>query len=116
MRQAGCAERAGSAPSVEDLDGHCQNSTLANYKRPRAYVFVDAVARNAAGKILRLASRGLPRVGRSTRGDLHLQIVVEVPEQLTDAQRDTLSEWAASLPPASRPRRADFDRALQERQ
>ena len=68
------------------------------------------------GKILRLASRGLPRVGRSTRGDLHLQIVVEVPAKLTDAQRDLLSEWAASLNSTTHPRRADFERALEDRQ
>jgi acyl-CoA synthetase (AMP-forming)/AMP-acid ligase II len=48
-----CIAAAGPVPSAADLDRHCRGSTLANYKRPRAYVFVDAVARNAAGKILR---------------------------------------------------------------
>ena len=68
------------------------------------------------GKILRLANRGLPRVGRSTRGDLHLQIVVEVPENLTEDQRSALTEWAATLASTTHPRRAEFERALQERQ
>jgi len=48
-----CIAPADPVPSAEDLDGHCRASALANYKRPREYVFVDAVSRNAAGKILR---------------------------------------------------------------
>ena len=35
------------------LDQWCKNSTLANYKRPRDYIFVDVLPRNAANKILR---------------------------------------------------------------
>ena len=35
------------------LDAWCQNSTLANYKRPREYHFLDALPRNAANKVLR---------------------------------------------------------------
>lgn len=35
------------------LDAWCQNSALANYKRPRDYVFLDALPRNAANKVLR---------------------------------------------------------------
>ncbi|MBT6285359.1 MAG: hypothetical protein HOI96_09290, partial [Rhodospirillaceae bacterium] len=31
----------------------CQDSTLANYKRPRDYVFLDVLPRNAANKVLR---------------------------------------------------------------
>jgi molecular chaperone DnaJ len=68
------------------------------------------------GKILRLAHRGLPRVGRSTRGDLHLQIVVEVPGNLTEDQRSALTDWAESLTSTTHPLRAEFERALQERQ
>ena len=48
-----CIVPAGDTPTVEEIDHHCRASALANYKRPREYVFVDAVARNAAGKILR---------------------------------------------------------------
>lgn len=68
-----------------------------------------------SGKILRLAGRGLPKVGRKSRGDLHLQIVLEVPEGLTEAQQAELARWAESLPPTAHPRRATFDRAVEAR-
>ncbi len=35
------------------LDAHCRESTLPNYKRPREYVFVQAVPKSPVGKILR---------------------------------------------------------------
>lgn len=35
------------------LDQFCRNSTLANYKRPRRYVFVKEIPRNASNKTLR---------------------------------------------------------------
>lgn len=35
------------------LDTWCRDSTLANYKRPREYAFLDALPRNAANKVLR---------------------------------------------------------------
>jgi len=48
-----CIVPAGDAPEIEEIDNHCRASALANYKRPREYLFINAVARNAAGKILR---------------------------------------------------------------
>ncbi len=44
--------RAGEV-SAEDLDAHCQASELANFKRPRDYVFVKAVPKSPVGKILK---------------------------------------------------------------
>jgi acyl-CoA synthetase (AMP-forming)/AMP-acid ligase II len=41
------------APSAQELDAHCRSSTLAGYKRPRAYFKVAALPRNAANKVLR---------------------------------------------------------------
>lgn len=35
------------------LDAWCRDSALANYKRPRDYVFLDVLPRNAANKVLR---------------------------------------------------------------
>lgn len=67
------------------------------------------------GKALRLTGRGLPRVGKPGRGDLHLQIVLEVPQDLGDAQRKALEDWAKSLPPQVHPRRQAFVKALEER-
>ena len=35
------------------LDAHCRASTLADFKRPRAYVFVHAIPKSPVGKVLR---------------------------------------------------------------
>ena len=39
--------------SPEDLDQHCRASGLANFKRPRQYIFVDDIPKSPVGKILR---------------------------------------------------------------
>ena len=39
--------------SVEALDAHCRASSLADFKRPRAYVFVAEIPKSPVGKILR---------------------------------------------------------------
>ncbi|USK72058.1 fatty acid--CoA ligase [Peribacillus asahii] len=47
-------------PSLTDgeLENWCKNSdTLANYKRPRKYIFCDALPRNASGKIQKFVLR-----------------------------------------------------------
>jgi 2-furoate---CoA ligase len=44
--------RAGPVTST-DLDAYCRSSTLANFKRPKGYVFVDAIPKSPVGKILR---------------------------------------------------------------
>jgi 2-furoate---CoA ligase len=36
-----------------DLDAHCRNSGLANFKRPRCYVFVKEIPKSPVGKLLR---------------------------------------------------------------
>ncbi len=38
---------------AEALDAHCRASTLADFKRPRAYVFVRAIPKSPVGKVLR---------------------------------------------------------------
>src|SRR5262249_29364631 len=38
---------------AEDLDRFCRSSGLANYKRPRRYVFVEAIPKWRVGKRLR---------------------------------------------------------------
>jgi 2-furoate---CoA ligase len=45
--------RRKSAVTPEELDAHCKNSGLLNFKRPRDYVFVAAVPRSPVGKLLR---------------------------------------------------------------
>jgi long-chain acyl-CoA synthetase len=42
----------------QDLEDYCKNSeSLANYKRPRKYVFCEALPRNASGKIQKFVLR-----------------------------------------------------------
>jgi molecular chaperone DnaJ len=67
------------------------------------------------GKILRLSGRGLPKVSGSGRGDQHLQLAIEIPEQLTEAQADELRKWNTSLGRHVHPLRARFDRYVEER-
>lgn len=48
------------APALteQDLEDYCKNSdSLANYKRPRKYVFCEALPRNASGKIQKFVLR-----------------------------------------------------------
>jgi molecular chaperone DnaJ len=72
-------------------------------------------AGSAAGTQLRLAGRGLPPIGGGRRGDLHLRVVVEVPQQVTVPQRDLLDRLSASFEPAQHPQRAALQRFLRER-
>lgn len=67
------------------------------------------------GKVLRLAGRGLPRIGRADRGDLHLQLVLEVPVALEESQQQQLRAWASALPKNAHPRRAQFDQLVEDR-
>lgn len=65
-----------------------------------------------AGKIFRLAGRGLVS-GRSRKpGDLHIKVDVEVPTELDADQRAALRRLADALPAAAHPRRQAFDAAL----
>jgi acyl-CoA synthetase (AMP-forming)/AMP-acid ligase II len=42
-----------SAPSAEELDNFCRKSTLADFKRPKQYVFLPELPRSAVNKVLR---------------------------------------------------------------
>ena len=42
-----------AAVDAEELDRFCQQSGLANFKRPRRYVFVESIPRSPVGKLLR---------------------------------------------------------------
>lgn len=42
-----------AAVTEEELDNHCRSSGLANFKRPKSYVFVREVPRSPVGKLLR---------------------------------------------------------------
>lgn len=49
------------------------------------------------GTLLTLRGKGLPRFGRSGRGDLHVTVKIGVPERLTRQQRKLLEEFQESL-------------------
>ena len=42
-----------AAVEHEHLDQHCRDSGLANFKRPRRYVFVETIPKSPVGKLLR---------------------------------------------------------------
>jgi 2-furoate---CoA ligase len=42
-----------SAVETAELDQFCQSSGLANFKRPRRFIFVDAIPKSPVGKLLR---------------------------------------------------------------
>ena len=52
QKVAAFVTRAGPVDAAS-LDAHCRASSLAGFKRPRAYVFVRAIPKSPVGKILR---------------------------------------------------------------
>jgi len=66
-------------------------------------------------RIFRLAGRGLPTLGRNQRGDLHLQVHLELPTGLDAHGQSELRRWADALPASTHPRRAAFMAAVQGR-
>jgi acyl-CoA synthetase (AMP-forming)/AMP-acid ligase II len=48
--------RPGRAPTMEELTAYCRER-LANFKVPRSYVFLEALPRNASGKVLKTTLR-----------------------------------------------------------
>ena len=63
-----CVVPGDAALTAGDLDGHCKASTLSSYKRPRGYVFVDELPRNAANKVLRRVLRDTAQQARDNGG------------------------------------------------
>jgi molecular chaperone DnaJ len=45
------------------------------------------------GTVYRLRGKGLPRLGESGRGDLHVRVQVWTPTQLSPEQERLLREW-----------------------
>jgi len=48
-----CITPNGAQPEEAQLDAYLRAGTLADFKRPRAYLFMDDLPKNAAGKVLR---------------------------------------------------------------
>jgi molecular chaperone DnaJ len=47
-----------------------------------------------SGKVFRLRERGMPYLGRNSRGDELVRVEVEVPTRLSDKEKTLLQEWA----------------------
>jgi molecular chaperone DnaJ len=50
-----------------------------------------------SGKELRVRGRGVPHLNDKGRGDLVIQVIVQIPKKLTRAQRDLVSQLAESM-------------------
>jgi acyl-CoA synthetase (AMP-forming)/AMP-acid ligase II len=69
-----CVALAAAGTRWQEFDAHCRASTLARYKKPRAYLTVDSLPRNAANKVLRQNLREAVNAERAsaTAGRFHL--------------------------------------------
>jgi len=47
------------------------------------------------GTVFRMGNKGMPRLRRRGRGDLFVEVVVEVPEKLNAEEEDALRKFAA---------------------
>ena len=61
-----------------------------------------------SGQALRLRGKGLPRLGGGPRGDLLVELFIEVPTKLTERQRELLEEFAREAGDNVSPRRRGF--------
>jgi molecular chaperone DnaJ len=68
-----------------------------------------------SGKQLRLPERGVPPIGGGRRGDLHVRILVEVPQDLQPSQRAALEDLARSFVEEQHPQRAELERLRKDR-
>ena len=54
----------------------------------KSEIFVKLPNSVQTGKILKVSSRGIPHLSRFGRGDLYIQLIVEIPQKLTKEQRE----------------------------
>ncbi|MCB9741142.1 MAG: J domain-containing protein [Alphaproteobacteria bacterium] len=65
-----------------------------------------------SGKILRLTGRGLPRLDRKGKGDLHLRLTIETPAELSPEQRSLLERLESLTDADTLPLREAFQRNI----
>jgi molecular chaperone DnaJ len=61
-----------------------------------------------SGKVFRLRGKGLPVFGGYGKGDELVKVVIEVPEQLTDRQRELLESLASEMGVETHPQQQTF--------
>ncbi len=69
-----CVVRGNDGVTAAALDSHCREAKLAGFKRPRGYVFLDALPRNAANKILRRVLRDTAAAASDGSGNGRLEL------------------------------------------
>jgi acyl-CoA synthetase (AMP-forming)/AMP-acid ligase II len=70
-----CVALAATGVCWQEFDAHCRTSTLASYKKPRAYLTMDSLPRNAANKVLRQDLREAINAERATGKADRFQLV-----------------------------------------
>ena len=70
-----CVALAAAGVRWQEFDAHCRASTLARYKKPRAYLTMDSLPRNAANKVLRPNLREAVNAARASGQGDHFQLV-----------------------------------------
>ena len=76
--------------SLASLGGKVQVPTLSGIKT------VEIPAGSQPGDNIQLRSKGLPRLGRSSRGDQYVKVIVEIPRKLSKKQKQLLEEFRQS--------------------
>lgn len=73
---------------------------------------IKVPAGTQGGTVFRLRGRGMPEVNSSRKGDLHIQVSVEVPTNLDSGQKDKLRAFQESIGQRNSPMQEGFlDRA-----
>ena len=70
-----CVALAAAGVCWQEFDAHCRTSTLARYMKPRAYLTMDSLPRNAANKVLRQNLREAIKAERATGKADRFQLV-----------------------------------------
>lgn len=61
-----------------------------------------------SGAILRIPGKGMPSLRNSSRGNLHVRVVVETPVNLSKEQQELLDKFNESLKESNQPRKEQF--------
>lgn len=70
---------------------------------PDGYTKIRIPHGTQSGKVFRIRDKGVPGLRGAPAGDLHVQVVVETPENLTSGQRKLLEEFQAACMPSNFP-------------
>lgn len=84
------------------LGGTVQVPTLDGYAK------LKISSGTETGKVYRLRSKGMPNVEGYGRGDLHVQVVTEIPVKLNSAQKKALAEYQNNIVEKNYPATAKF--------